>query len=103
MNRDTLLARFVQTLGEAHVLTDAIAMEPYSADWRGRVRAMPLAVLRPASTEEVAAAVRICAQTGTTLVAQGGNTGQCAGAVNRTVRFCSSSSLIQWSEAVHEW
>src|SRR5690606_27720900 len=35
----------------------------------------------PASSTEVAAAVRICAQTQTALVPQGGNTGQCAGAV----------------------
>ena len=40
-------------------------------DWEGRV---PL-VVRPASTAEVAAVVRLCAETRTPIVPQGGNTG----------------------------
>ena len=79
--REALLARFEQALGPAGVLSAGADMESYAADWRGRVRATPLAVLRPASSAEVAAAVRICAQAQTALVPQGGNTGQCAGAV----------------------
>jgi FAD/FMN-containing dehydrogenase len=82
--RETLLARLAEALGPAGVLTDAAGMEPYASDWRGRVRGAPLAVLRPASTGEVAAAVRLCAAAHTPLVAQGGNTGQCAGAVPAT-------------------
>ena len=39
------------------------------------------AVLRPASTAEVAAAVRLCHEAGVALVPQGGNTGLCGGAV----------------------
>jgi FAD/FMN-containing dehydrogenase len=78
---EALLDRFRQALGPAAVLSDPADMAPYAADWRGRVRATPLAVLRPDSTAQVAAAVRICAETGTALVPQGGNTGQCAGAV----------------------
>jgi FAD/FMN-containing dehydrogenase len=37
-------------------------------------------VVRPASTEEVAAVVKLCAETGTGVVPQGGNTGMCGGA-----------------------
>jgi FAD/FMN-containing dehydrogenase len=80
-SREALLARFVEALGPGGVLSADADMQAYSGDWRGRVRATPLAVLRPATTAEVAAAVRICAQTRTPIVPQGGNTGQCAGAV----------------------
>jgi len=38
-------------------------------------------VLRPGTTEEVAAAVRLCAQAGVALVPQGGNTGLCGGSI----------------------
>src|SRR5206468_7372698 len=37
-------------------------------------------VVRPQSTAEVAAVVAACAETGTPIVPQGGNTGQCGGA-----------------------
>jgi FAD/FMN-containing dehydrogenase len=80
-SREPLLERLRTALGPEAVLTEPADVEPYAADWRGRVRGVPLAVLRPASTADVAAAVRICAQTRTPIVPQGGNTGQCAGAV----------------------
>jgi len=79
--RAALLAQLRAALGASAVLTEPADMAPYAADWRGRVRGVPLAVARPASTDEVAATVRICAQARTPVVPQGGNTGQCAGAV----------------------
>jgi FAD/FMN-containing dehydrogenase len=81
VGREDLLARFEQALEATGVLTNGPDMAPYASDWRGRVHGVPLAVLRPTTTGQVAAAVRICAQTRTPLVPQGGNTGQCAGAV----------------------
>jgi FAD/FMN-containing dehydrogenase len=66
-------------VGAPHVLTGADA-EPYSVDWRGRYRGKALAVVRPGSTEEVAAVVRECAGAGIPVVPQGGNTGLCGGA-----------------------
>ncbi len=66
-------------LGPAHVLTGADA-EPSLVDWRGRYRGRALAVVRPGTTDEVAAVVRLCAETGTPIVPQGGNTGLCGGA-----------------------
>ncbi len=50
-------------------------MAPYVKSWRGNwVGATPL-VLRPKTTEEVAALVKICAETSTAIVPQSGNTG----------------------------
>ncbi|MBU6469701.1 MAG: FAD-binding oxidoreductase [Gammaproteobacteria bacterium] len=67
------------TVGAAQVLTGADA-QTYAVDWRERYRGTPLAVVRPATTDEVAAVVRRCAQARIPVVPQGGNTGLCGGA-----------------------
>jgi FAD/FMN-containing dehydrogenase len=59
-------------------LTDLSAWEQ---DWRKRSRGQALAVVRPASTAEVAAVVKACAAAGTSIVPQGGNTGLVVGSV----------------------
>lgn len=66
-------------VGDAQVLTGADA-QAYAVDWRERYRGTPLAVVRPATTGEVAAVVRQCAQARVPVVPQGGNTGLCGGA-----------------------
>ncbi|MCC6196738.1 MAG: FAD-binding oxidoreductase [Burkholderiales bacterium] len=76
----TLLERLPGLVGRAHVLTAAADLEPFIADWRGRYRGAARAVVLPGSTDEVAAIVRACAQAGTGIVPQGGNTGLCGGA-----------------------
>src|SRR5438445_6214670 len=67
-------------LGPKGVITDAAEMEPWLTDWRGRVHGASLAILAPASTEEVADAVRLAVEHRVPLVPQGGNTGMAAGA-----------------------
>jgi FAD/FMN-containing dehydrogenase len=61
-------------VGTAQVLTDG-DLTAYELDWRKRWRGKALAVVRPGSTDEVAAVVRACAAAGVAIVAQGGNTG----------------------------
>jgi FAD/FMN-containing dehydrogenase len=78
--RATLQARLEAAVGKAHVLTAAADCAPYLTDWRGRFHGRALAIVRPGSTAEVAAVVRACAESGTPLVPQGGNTGHCGGA-----------------------
>lgn len=75
----SVLKELEALLGEGQVLTGEAAT-PYLVDWRGRYHGQALAVLRPGSTEEVAAVVRICARHGLGVVPQGGNTGLCGGA-----------------------
>jgi FAD/FMN-containing dehydrogenase len=58
-------------------------MEPYVVDWRGVYRGTTTAVVRPATTDEVAAVVKLCAESGTPIVPQGGNTGMCMASVPR--------------------
>ena len=76
MNLDTLRG----LLGADNVLVDHERMAPYLVDWRGRYKGRACAVVRPASTAEVAALVRACAATRTPIVPQGGNTGLVGGA-----------------------
>jgi FAD/FMN-containing dehydrogenase len=76
----SLLQRFRAVVGEAHVLTATADVESYATDWRKRYFGRPLAVVRPGSTAEVAAIVKLCAETRTAVVPQGGNTGLCGGA-----------------------
>jgi FAD/FMN-containing dehydrogenase len=66
--------------GERAVLTDPLDMAAYLEDWRRLYRGRALAVLRPASTDDVAAMVRRCAAAGVAIVPQGGNTSMVGGA-----------------------
>ncbi len=65
-------------VGDANVLTDG-DLRAWEEDWRKRDRGKALAVVRPASTAQVAAVVKACARAGTAIVAQGGNTGLVGG------------------------
>jgi FAD/FMN-containing dehydrogenase len=67
-------------IGAAHVLTDAHDTAAHLTDWRRRYHGAACAVLRPATTDEVAAIVRVAAQERVALVPQGGNTGLAGGA-----------------------
>jgi len=78
------LARCRDVAGAAHVLTDEADMAPFLTDWRGRFTGRALAVLRPASTAQVAALVKACAQWQVPLVPQGGKTGLVLGGVPDT-------------------
>ncbi|MQA18739.1 FAD-binding oxidoreductase [Rugamonas rivuli] len=68
-------------VGDAFVLDAPADMAPFLTDWRGRFTGKALAVLRPATVEQVAALVRACAQWRVPLVPQGGNTGLVLGSV----------------------
>jgi FAD/FMN-containing dehydrogenase len=75
-----LLDALRAAVGAAHVLTEG-DLSAWQNDWRKRWRGKALAVVRPGSTDEVAAVVRACAAHGTSLVPQGGNTGLVGGGV----------------------
>ena len=77
----SLIAALNKLLGPQGVLTAAADLEPYVVDWRGVYRGAATAVVRPANTAEVAAVMKLCADTGTALVPQGGNTGMCGASV----------------------
>jgi D-lactate dehydrogenase (cytochrome) len=70
-----------ELVGAGHVLTGAADMAAYLTDWRRRFTGKALAVVRPASTDEVAAIVRLCNRFQVPVVPQGGNTGLVLGSV----------------------
>ena len=76
-----LISRLRDALGEDAVLTDPADVAAYVTDWTGRFAGAAAAVVRPADTGEVAAAVRVCAEAGVAVVPQGGNTGLVGGSV----------------------
>lgn len=71
----------VSVVGAAHVIDDPELAAPYGRDWSGRFSGPVLAVVRPATTDEVAAVVRICVDAGLPVLPQGGNTGLVGGSV----------------------
>ncbi|MBS3996283.1 MAG: FAD-binding oxidoreductase [Hydrogenophaga sp.] len=80
----TLLDQLRGVVGAAHVLTHedpATDLSAWENDWRQRARGRALAVVRPASTTEVAAVVKACAAARVSIVPQGGNTGLVVGSV----------------------
>ena len=79
----TLIDTLQRIVGAAHVLTEG-DLGAWEQDWRRRERGKALAVVRPGSTDEVAAVVRACAAAGTSIVPQGGNTGLAVGSTPDT-------------------
>jgi FAD/FMN-containing dehydrogenase len=77
----TLVASLRDIVGETHVLVDPDLRAPYETDWTRRFTGTARCVVRPASTDEVAAVVRVCAAAGAPIVVQGGNTGLVNGGV----------------------
>jgi FAD/FMN-containing dehydrogenase len=73
-------ARLLAALGPGAVLTEPTDMTGYAVDWRNLYHGRPLAVVRPASVEQVATAVKLCAEAGAPVVPQGGNTSMVGGA-----------------------
>ncbi len=78
---DALIDRLTEILGPSGLLTDPADTAPFAEDWRRLYRGRTAAVLRPASTEQVAAVLRECAAAGRKVVPQGGNTSMVGGAV----------------------
>jgi FAD/FMN-containing dehydrogenase len=71
---------FAAIVGAAGLSTDPGDLAPHLTDWRHRYTGRAQALLRPASTAEVAAIVRVCQLHRIPIVPQGGNTGLVGGA-----------------------
>lgn len=81
MLHEKLIRDIEQIVGPSGLITDAERMQSYLSDWRNAYTGKAAMVVRPASTEEVAAVVRLCHQAGVAIVPQGGNTGLCGGSI----------------------
>ncbi len=80
MTRQRRIAALGAIVGIPHAIVDPVDQAPYLTDWRGRYTGRALAVVRPASLDEVARTVAFCAAERIAVVPQGGNTGLVGGA-----------------------
>ncbi len=74
-----LLSRFIAIVGGKYAVTDPAQQEGYLVENRGLYHGRTPVVLRPGSTAEVAAILKLANETGTPIVPQGGNTGLVGG------------------------
>jgi FAD/FMN-containing dehydrogenase len=74
-----LVRRLQAAVGRGVLASEDAA--PHLAEWRGWWKARNAVVVRPASTGEVAAVVRLCAEARVPVVPQGGNTGMTGGSI----------------------
>src|SRR5512143_1907610 len=82
-----------ELVGPKGWIEEAAALEPYLREERGLFRGRCAAVVRPASTEEVARVVALCAEAGFPVVPHGGNTGLVGGGVPRGGVVLSTARL----------
>ena len=78
---DAVLGRLKDAVGAKGFSTDPNEIAPHLEEWRGKYHGRSALLLRPATTAEVSAILRICNDTGTALVTQGGNTGLVGGQI----------------------
>ncbi|RMD63115.1 MAG: FAD-binding oxidoreductase [Alphaproteobacteria bacterium] len=76
-----LIARLEAVVGRRGLVTDLAEIAPHVVELRERYRGRTPCVVKPASTEEVAAVVRLCAAARVPIVPQGGNTGLVGGGI----------------------
>lgn len=79
--REAMLRALRPIVGDEHVLVDPDLRAGYEIDWTGGFVGSTPAVVRPATTGEVAEVVRACRRDRIPLVTQGGNTGLVGGGI----------------------
>lgn len=79
-DQDDLIAQLQAVVGSSGLVVDPQAQASYTTDWLGKWRGQVRVVVRPASTMEAAAVMRVCHSLRTPVVTQGGNTGMSGGA-----------------------
>jgi len=77
----TLAAALEAAVGPEHVLVDRDLRASFETDWTRRFTGTARAVVRPASTSQVARVLAACSDAGVPVVVQGGNTGLVGGGV----------------------
>jgi len=75
-----LRSALIGIVGERGCLFDSSDTAAYCEDWRQLFKGNTFAVVRPATVDEVASVVRLCAARRIAIVPQGGNTSMVIGA-----------------------
>jgi FAD/FMN-containing dehydrogenase len=87
-------------IGPEAVTTEPSDLEGHASDWSGLIGAAPRALIRPRTTEDVSAAIRLCAAAGQPLVVQGGLTGLAGGASSREGEVALSLERLTGVESI---
>ncbi|MEZ5960318.1 MAG: FAD-binding oxidoreductase [Hyphomonadaceae bacterium] len=76
-----LASQIAARIGAKNVVSDADQLAPHLNEWRGRYSGRTPFAAFPATTDEVADIVRLCAAAGAKITTQGGNTGLVGGQI----------------------
>ena len=79
-----MIEQLTKIVGPKNILTGADTA-PYGTDISGMRTAQPLAVVRPATVDEVSGIVRLANQIPFPIIPVGGRTGLCGGAIGEAV------------------
>src|SRR5580704_14708736 len=74
-------ARLKSVVGDKGFSEDSAEIAPHLEEWRSKYKGRSPLLLKPATTDEVAAVLAICNETHTPIVPQGGNTGLVGGQI----------------------
>jgi FAD/FMN-containing dehydrogenase len=78
---ESVASRLKEAVGAKGFPTDPGEIAPHLKEWRGKYHGHSPLLLKPATTAEVSAILRLCNETGTPIVTQGGNTGLVGGQI----------------------
>ena len=79
--RERIVAGLRALLPESGVIAEALRLKPYEADGLSAYRQVPLAVVLPETTEQVASVLRFCHENGVRVVPRGAGTSLSGGAL----------------------
>lgn len=88
-------------LGEANVIPADRIPARFTEEPRGRFFARPALLVRPGSTQEVAATIRQCRAAGVSIVARGGGTGLVGGASVHSSVHCERDGVLLSLDRMH--
>lgn len=98
---NTLITNLQQAVSSP-VLTGTDISAKYQHDWSAEAPGIPVAVVRPTSTDEVAAIMRVCSAANQPVVVQGGLSGLCGGGNPRANEVAISLERLQGIEEIDQ-
>ncbi len=94
LNTSSFINCLIQLVGNKHVLAEEARIAPYLREQRGMYESRCLVVIRPGTRDEVSECVKLCAKYDVSIVAMGGNTGLCGGAVAHSGQIILSTERL---------
>jgi FAD/FMN-containing dehydrogenase len=97
-----ILGRLKDAVGAKGFSQDPAEIAPHLEEWRGKYHGTSPLLLKPATTAEVSAALRICNDSGIPVVTQGGNTGLVGGQIPRHGEVLLSTARLSRIRALDD-